>query len=68
MKKLQKLEKVNAENLKKMLVGSIIESVDPLIGEQGFSITTRSFVKSDSYYRTHIRVKDNGTLEVEYAE
>jgi len=68
MKKLQKLEVVNAQNLQKMLIGSIIESVEPLKNEEGVSIITRSFVKSDKYYRACIKIKQNGILEVEYTE
>jgi hypothetical protein len=69
MKKLHKLETVNAENLEKMLVGSIIESVEPSKTGPGFSITTRSFVKSGNYYRTCITIEnENNSVKVEYAE
>jgi hypothetical protein len=65
---MKKLDNPKVSDLKKLLEGSIIESVEQ-INENEFVLSTRSFIKSSEYYKTRVKVqysKEQG-LEIVYS-
>lgn len=70
-KSMKEIRNAKVEQIKKMLVGAIIESVEPTKNNNGLRIRTRSFIRTGDYYKADVNVEyenDKGCINVTFTE